>query len=463
MARTPKLIITPFPNASGSISFRVSGTIRGERIRQNFPTEAEAISFRASLLEGLTSGNEERPVLTRLPEGVVRQAEAAFADLPAGTTLGQAVRFFRDHFKQLAGAMLYDAAEDWSAWLRRTRKNQEHTAVGLRENIRRFGRAAKITSTLEVSADNAKEWIYSAPGVRTQRDRFDHLARFCEWAVKKRMMQRNPVLEDLDRPVVKNEKPPGIISFEETWTLLQCALTDPEGPQMLPYFAACVLTGARPDEVPRHSWEDVQLDDEHPYLELNYAKGGRKRRHIALCDAAVGIFRWCKEKKLELGFYSTRKFNRVRRAAGLFDRWEKDLLRHTYASWHYALYHDAKTLSATMGNSEDVLFQDYIRPMRKAEAALFPGLCLNRQAPPRASAIGKRIDLFLARPVDKIPADRLPFLRTHLAGEVARLERKAKRLPPVDAARLRPERDRLAAQLARVKEQMLSLPPHAPG
>lgn len=450
MARIPKLVITPFANATGSMSWRVSGTIRGTRIRQNKATEAEAIAFRASLLEGLISTREERPVLTRLPEAVVRQAEAAVADLPEGTTLGQAVRFFRDNFRQLAPASIHDAAGTWAAWLMRARKNQEHTAAGLRENIRRFAKSARIISTVEITAEVAKGWIYAAPGVRTQRDRFDHLGRFCAWAVKERMMPRNPVVEDLDRPVVKNEKPPGIVSFEEARELLQCALTDPEGPDMLPYFAACVLTGGRPDEVPRHSWDDIQLEEEHPYLELNYAKGGRARRHIELCDAAVGIFRWCKARGLALGFFSKRKFNRIRRAAGLFDRWEKDLLRHTYASWHYALHHDVHALAATMGNSEDVLFQDYIRPMKKAEAAAFPGLCLNYQAPARTSAVGVRIDHWMRVPVDRVTAERLPYLRTYLAGEIARLERKAARRTAGERAAILRERDGWAKKLAEV-------------
>lgn len=453
--RPPKLSVTPFRNASGSTSWRLSGTIQGSRVRENFPTQAEAEAAKATRLEGLVVSIQERPVMTRLSEVQVRQAEAAFSDLPAGTSLGQAVRFYRDNFRQLAGATITAATEAYADWLKIQRKNKPATADAIRDFVRHYARSAGISGTLEMSATTARAWIY-APGSadRTQRDRYDRLNGFCAWAVKQRMLARNFVAEDLDRPVVKNEAPPGILSFEQARLLLQCALTDPEGPDMLPFFSACVLSGVRPDEVPRLSWDDVQLEEEHPYLELNYAKGGRRRRHVVLCDSLVRIFTWCKARELALGFFSKRKFNRIRRAAGVFDLWEKDLLRHTYASWHYALHREIGDLVATMGNSEDVLFQHYVRPMAKREAGLFPGLCLNWQAAPRQSTVGVRIDRLMVHPVAEIPRERLDHLRTHLAGEVARLDRRTKKLPPAEAGRLRPERDRLAARLVEVVAAM---------
>jgi hypothetical protein len=42
MRPEPKLTITEFKNPAGSVSYRVSGVIDGERIRKNFPTRAEA-------------------------------------------------------------------------------------------------------------------------------------------------------------------------------------------------------------------------------------------------------------------------------------------------------------------------------------------------------------------------------------------------------------------------------------
>ena len=49
-----------------------------------------------------------------------------------------------------------------------------------------------------------------------------------------------------------------------------------------------------------------------------------------------------------------------------------DILRHTYASHHYALHRDVRRLVYAMGNSEGILFRHYIRPVsREAAEAYF--------------------------------------------------------------------------------------------
>jgi hypothetical protein len=42
MKQPPKLVVTPFENRNGFISYRVTGWLHGERVRKNFKTRAEA-------------------------------------------------------------------------------------------------------------------------------------------------------------------------------------------------------------------------------------------------------------------------------------------------------------------------------------------------------------------------------------------------------------------------------------
>jgi integrase len=182
---------------------------------------------------------------------------------------------------------------------------------------------------------------------------------------------------------------PGVLTFGEALRLLQCALTDAEGPAMLPFFAICTLSGMRPDEVPRLSgWDDIYLAKEHRLIEVNKAKGGRSRRNVTISESLGRILAWCKEHKLAPNFFSKRKFDRIRKRAGLFDRWQKDLLRHTYASHVYSISKDTKQLAADMGNSERVLHQVYLRPVPRADAAKFATLTLDYSAPREKSVMG---------------------------------------------------------------------------
>jgi integrase len=60
---------------------------------------------------------------------------------------------------------------------------------------------------------------------------------------------------------------------------------------------------------------------------------------------------------------------------GVFPEWPKNVLRHTYASYHYALHRDEGKLQAMMGHdSKDVLHQHYRAVVRRADAEAFWGI-----------------------------------------------------------------------------------------
>ena len=64
------------------------------------------------------------------------------------------------------------------------------------------------------------------------------------------------------------------------------------------------------------------------------------------------------------------------------------MLRHTFASHHFVVHKDTKQLERDMGNSERVLFQNYIRPVPLADGRRMLGLCLHYSAPREKSAMG---------------------------------------------------------------------------
>lgn len=428
LATAPGLKITTFKNRSGSVSFRVSGTVGETRVRKNFPTQLEAETFLNANTVKVARVVSPQPIITHLPADIVRQAEAAVLRLPPGTDLLQAAEFFAEHHRPLAPLPLVapecqpSAIEDFGDWLKTQRKNEDLTIEQRKGVLAHFAAMARITRSDRITVAAAQSWIYEdGHSARTQRDRFDLLNLFCGWLKKRHLAAANPV-EELDRPVVKIDAP-GVLTFDQAWTLLQCALTDAEGPDMLPYFAICVLSGVRPDEVERLTWANIHLADEHRLIEVNEAKGGRSRRNVEICDPLHRILSWAKERQLQPGFYSKRKFDRIRRNAGLFDLWEKDLLRHTYASHDYILHKNIKRLESNMGNSERVLFQNYIRPVPLVGAVKLFGLILHWHAPAAESHARRRTDRLIVKPIDKLSLLDLRLLRTRLAGDIARLDR----------------------------------------
>ena len=429
LANRAQLKVTPFKNPSGTLAWRLSGTVRKQRIRQNFSTQGEAETARAEMLAGIIDDPPPSPISTHLSPEQVRAAEAAFHELPDGVRLSDVVRFWREHARPVADSTAVSAAANlWESWLLEQRKAKPETASAWKNTVGQFARETQARTMRSITSEVARRWIFDDRlAVRSQRDRFDILNYFGRWAVRNKLLLTNPI-EALDRPVVKNDAPPTVLSVDDIRRLLQAALTDAEGPEMLPYFAIASLSGVRPEEIPDLDDESLWLDD-HALIEVNRTKGGRRRRNAEICEPLRRILEWCRTQGLKPGTWSRRKFRRIRERAGLYHRWSKDVLRHTYASHHYAAHRDVKRLTASMGNSEDVLFQHYIRPVARAEASRFFALELDYTAPREPSAEGARIDRYLVLPPEKMSLEQLRLLAASLARQIARAEKRGENCP----------------------------------
>jgi integrase len=410
---SPSLKIIPFRNPSGSIVLRLTGTIGGERLKKNFPSRTEAEAELARRLQNSTTVRPLGSILTRMSESQARDAEFALQRLPAGATLALAVDFFASHFRPLVPLAWLEAINRFEQHLTSERKTKPETAAARAGELRPFARFAgeqKIAQTDQLRPEHAKAWIYAASiEARTQRDRYDHLKQFCAWLVREKHAAINPVLE-LVRPKVRVDVP-SIFTPIEAKALLDAAWTDPEGPQMLPHFAICLLSGVRPGECIQLQPSDLFLDGPHPIIEINKAKGGRSRRNVEIGPELLPILQRCCKLKLPPGFFSKRKFDRVRRAAGVFDRWEKDIERHTYASYCYQRARDLDGLAKNMGNSAKVLFTSYVRAVPHADALAFAQLSVDWQAMRRKTAEGHRVDLWAKQAAETLSQEQLAAVK----------------------------------------------------
>lgn len=418
------LKIVPFSNRGGTISFRVTGRVLKKPVRSNFPTREEAETYFHKRTEGLNNAAPKTAILTTLAERVVREVESELPKLPAGKSIRDAVDFYVAHYKPLVPLPWADAADRYKTHLRRERKTEQATADRRELEAIAFARyVAKehaLTVTEGVTKAMAKGWIY-APDLddRSQRDRYDRLNQLLAWLISERHATFNPVPE-LPRPKVR-QRVPAILTVEQIQTLLTEAWTDAEGPQMLPHFAITTLSGVRPDECRYLEPDDIHLDSAHPTIEVNRAKGGRSRRNVEICPALLAILKVCHEKRLSPGFFSKRKFDRVRKDAGLFDLWVKDISRHSYASYRYELDRDIDGLVKNMGNSAKVLFTNYIRAVTHEAAEVYDKLAPDWKAPRKVTLEGKRADLW-----EKLPRSVLSPVQRRIVAERAKRRESAK-------------------------------------
>ena len=155
---------------------------------------------------------------------------------------------------------------------------------------------------------------------------------------------------------------------EITKLLNKCA------PGLITYVAICAFAGLRPSEASALDWSDVHLDMRQ--IEVR-AKHSKTRRH-RLVPIQPNLLKWLTPLRKQAGpiGYSRRYFRAAYTAAGI-GSWKSDVLRHSFGTYRLPILKSAEALALEMGNSPDVIFRHYRRPVGEQQGreyfAIVPG------------------------------------------------------------------------------------------
>ena len=131
--------------------------------------------------------------------------------------------------------------------------------------------------------------------------------------------------------------------------------------------------------MPKLQWSDVKLAEKTVVIRPEVAKGGRRRRFVAISPNAIA---WLRVYQLAGGRREgpvtpyeksqlTKKRRELQSTAGL-SRWIQQGMRHTFCSAWLALHGDVNKLVLLSGHdSPDVMWRCYHRGMKKAAAERF--------------------------------------------------------------------------------------------
>ncbi len=367
------LKIIPFKNPSGQVAYRVTGMIYGERIQKNFPTHAEARTFMDGLVKAAGQGESlpTRVTTTIFPrEEDLHDAQLAWQRLRAQVPKGSLITAV-DYYLAHAGHVIKDCdaleAIDAFAEHRHSRGNHGNTIENATSVLKKFVRLAKVAKISDFTREAAQGFI-SDPAVemRTRRDRYDHLYNWSEYLKGKKHLVRN-FIGEMDRPQVTYDGVVSTLTVAQVRALLRDAARAPVGRKkkdkvgaMLAYFAACSLSGLRPDEAKRLGPDWKWFSAENRLITGFRAKGKSTPRSVAIDDNLAEILEYCRQQGFAPSHYSKKAFVNIRTEAKVYAAWDNDILRHTYASHHYAWKKDMGYLEKNMGNSEDVLKRSYL-------------------------------------------------------------------------------------------------------
>ncbi len=369
---------------AGSYLVDVPTKITGKiRLRRQFKTREEAESWAKQSLEGSTKQGHD---FFELNDTERRQVSATLPVLKQhGVSLDEAVRYAVKHIRPEGRTK---SAQDVIAEIV-TSKEQRFKRGDLRDRSFKdfkqrtekfaLGFHGKLIS--EISIAEIRSWLNELKlSSRSNQNYLSVIGEVFKYATQCKYIGSSPIdeLTDTDRRelcgATNESKEPSILTPAQTERLLLAALAHPEL-QLLGAVTLALFCGLRTEELKRLDWESVKLSEDPASITIG-AKIAKKRRirHVEIPSNAL---EWLKLVNSKQGSVSKnlhyndhqKRFKKLLKLAK-FKTWESNAMRHSFGSYHYALYGNPLETARLLGHksSDQVLFDHYRALATKAQA-----------------------------------------------------------------------------------------------
>jgi integrase len=391
----PHIHIRKLP--SGQTVWVIDTRVAGERIFRRFPTAQKAEDFASDLR---AQRQREGQAAFSIPAALRVQADESAKMLePYGATIREACHWYTEHVLKYRNAptvaeIVEKLIADAVAAARR-----EKTTTDLRYRLGAFAKSFGARKLSEITLNELQSWAnHPRLSARSRRHMLTKLSQLFRYAEKRGWCEKN-IATYVARPDVPDGEP-GFLSVEQCTRLLERA---PDH-NLLPYVVLSLFAGIRVAELRRLTWDKVKLSEGVVIIDGSVAKTKSRRivdlngtacAWLAICGRRTGSvvdpvnFRKRNDSMLRAACFGKPGAETKReRAAGVtLELWPENAMRHTAATYSYAMTQDAVRVSAMLGNSPDVLHRHYRGLATKADAERFWALR------PVADAAEKIVDM----------------------------------------------------------------------
>ncbi len=353
------------------------GMINGKRVRAYKRSKTDAEKYAQEKEQKLIHHGVSSLSVSEEDRVLFQAAKLRLGSVPIAT----AVDFYLEHHKPLREDLSLSALLEKAMIEKELAGMRKHSLSQFGCSCRSFVRGREDLPARLVTREEVKSWIHgNAWAAKTQKVYLGDLRALFGWAVQERYLRKNPLAgkEGFITLLQEEEKEIAVFDPSSCAALLRTALMGtsrdhsrdsagrwsagevPGGFRpLIGYLAVALFAGVRPEEVKRTDTE--RLDVHGGTLVVTGAaakrvkRKGRQRRVIELeRTARIWLRLWqrlCPGADLVPKNF-TRKWKELRAAAGI-EAWPHDVLRHTFASYHYALHANRSRLQAMMGHTED--------------------------------------------------------------------------------------------------------------
>ena len=201
------------------------------------------------------------------------------------------------------------------------------------------------------SPNECESWLKSTFSTPSQFNKGRTMLHgFFQFALRKGWCDKNPVAKIDRRKVEENEIKS--LSITEVRRLMRAAAT-PENKACMAAVGLMVFAGIRPGELRRLHWADIDLKENFVVIRSRCSKTGGTR-HVEIFGALKRLLKSARlppEKPVCPDDWMDR-WRLIRSQAGFKNKWVRDVLRHTYASYHAKKFRDLPRLQLNMGHRD---------------------------------------------------------------------------------------------------------------
>jgi hypothetical protein len=392
--------ITEFTNRTGTIAYRVSGTLDGNTIRKNFKTRTEASDYRQKLdIEFLNGGSKGQTVWTTLTHEENRDAIAAIHMLKKAKAsksltfaVGHYLRTYREHAEDITVAI---AAASYTAEKQKEKERgmiTELQARCIRAELERFTEFFGTRVLGELRSPEIRDYLETTsrpgrgskiPSLKTWNNRRGYLSTFFKYCLFHEYITHNPILSVPQFKIAKARGTAETLSAQQVADLMLDLETyrGQESPVagwwgkpgcLVPYFALTLFAGIRPDwqtgEIGRVLPGHIRFDTDIILIEPSVSKINEKRT----IKLQPNLRLWLERYPIKtFPIIPGRRFSAMLRDIRKRHNLGHDVLRHTYISMLVGAFRSVGDAALQAGNSEAVIRKHYLDLKSVEEADRF--------------------------------------------------------------------------------------------
>lgn len=318
--------------------------------------------------------------LEALPEDFRHELFRCFLRADAGGyEIADALTHYERHLASIgAKPIRVDGAVDECLDDKKNEGISPRSLQSLRSVLNRFKVAKRTMPIADVATDDVREFVDAMRiSLRTRLGYLTDLRTFFSWAMQRGYRDSNPVIAAMPgkasrRKIMEQKRSrrrEQVLTVDECRALLHYCVENE--PTLIPHVALCLFVGLRPErEAPEIEMTDI--NGKHVTVDASIAKDGETRIIEPLTPNFVAWMKFAKAKiKRPLPVRNLkRKMDEAKESIGR--RWPHDAMRHTYASYHFAMFKDAGLTAKNLGHPNATLLRkDYNNAVTEDEARAF--------------------------------------------------------------------------------------------